>query len=234
MRGGWFKWPAKWPGKWLSKGSRSRPACVPLPAGAASAWHGLDLSDPALWPLWPRRALQAAVALAVAVPAWLLLSSLAEADLMAAQAHEAELRQAYTAKLAQAAQVAPLQRRRQELREWLAAQQGQIEPGRGEALEAALHQSALRHGLQVELMRPEPERARAASAPVPITLRLVGRYDALGAFAADVAALEPPAALHDLQLAAARDAGLVLEATARTLAPPADADTAARKAEARP
>ncbi|MDZ5455419.1 type IV pilus inner membrane component PilO [Azohydromonas lata] len=174
------------------------------------------------------------MALAVAAPAWLLLSAQADSDLAAAQAREAELRQAYTAKLAQAAQVEPLQRRRQALREWEAAQQRRIEPGRAETLEAALHQSALRHGLQVELMRPEPAQPHAVPALVPVTLRLVGRYDALGAFAADVAALQPPVALHDLQLAAARDAGLVLEATARALAQPADADKAVRPAEARP
>ena len=70
---------------------------------------------------------------------------------------------------------------------------------------------------------------------MPITLRLVGRYEALDGFAADVAALEPPVALQDLQLmATARDAGLVLDATARAIGRPADADKTPRKAEARP
>lgn len=224
MRGGLPGW--SWPWPW--RGARL------APAGTASARQALSLSDAALWPAGPRHALRVALALAVAAPAWLLLSARAEADLAAAQAREAELRQAYTARLAQAAQVAPLQRRRQELRDWLSAHEGREAPGRVEALQAALHQSALRHGLQVELMRPEPERSRAASATVPITLRLVGRYDALGAFAVDVAALEPPVALRELQLSAARDAGLVLEATARALAQPADADKALRPAEARP
>lgn len=217
MRGAWF-----------------RNAARPAPAGTGSSRPGLDWSDPALWPLWPRRALQAAVALAAAAPAWLLLSAQAESDLAAAQAREAELRRAYTAKLAQAAQVEPLQRRRQALHEWETAQQRRIEPGRAEALEAALHQSALRHGLQMELMRPEPAQPHAVPALAPVTLRLAGRFDALGAFAADVAVLQPPVALHDLQLAAARDAGLVLEATARALAQPVDADKAVRPAEARP
>lgn len=217
MRGAWFHNAAR-----------------PAPAGSGSPRLGLGGAGPASWPLWPRRALQTAVALAVAAPAWLLLSAQADSNLAAAQAREAELRRAYTAKLAQAAQVEPLQRRRQALREWETAQQRRIEPGQDQALEAALHQSALRHGLQVELMRPEPAQPHAVPALAPVTLRLVGRYDALGAFAADVAVLQPPVALHDLQLAAARDAGLVLEATARALAQPAGADKAVRPAEARP
>lgn len=223
MRGRWLTWPGR-------RGASPLP-----PVQGAAVGRRLNPSDPASWPAWPRRALQAAVALAVALPAWLLLSTQAEADLRIAQAREAELRQTYTARLAQSAQLAPLQQRRQALRELQATQEEQLMPNRPEILQAALHQAALQRGLQVDLMRPEPAQARGMSAGVPITLRLVGRYEALDAFAADVAALEPPVVLQDLQLmAAARDAGLVLDATARAIGRPEAADKAPRKAEARP
>jgi type IV pilus assembly protein PilO len=214
---------------WRSSGDAARQA----PAQAAAAWRGLDPANPALWPVLPRRTLFAAVALAVALPAGLLLSAQAESGLQAAQAREAGLRQAFTAKLAQAAQMAPLLRRRQELRELCAEQERRFVPVRPDALLAALHQAALRRGLQVELIRPEPGLGREPSSEAPITLRLAGRYDALDAFAADVAALEPPLTLHDLQLTvAAREAGLVFEATARGMGRPDGPGTAAHVAQA--
>lgn len=202
---------------WRSSGDAARQGL----ARAAASWRGLDPTNPALWPALPRRSLFAAVALAVALPAGLFLSAQAESGLQAAQAREAGLRQAFTAKLAQAAQVAPLLRRRQELRDLLAEQERRFVPVRPDALLAALHQAALERGLQVELIRPEPGLGREPVSEAPVTLRLAGRYDALGAFAADVAALEPPLALYDLQLTvAAREAGLVFEATARGMGRP--------------
>jgi type IV pilus assembly protein PilO len=160
----------------------------------------------------------ALVALAAALPAWWLLSAGADADLRAAREREPSLRTALTAKMAQAAEITPLQRRRQELQDIVSAQERQLPPpGQVDVLLTALHGAAQQHGLQVELMRPEPAQPRDDFTVQPIALRLSGRYHALGAFAADVAALEPPVSLHDLQLTAGtRDAGVVLQATARS------------------
>lgn len=194
---------------------------LPHPSFAASrlagAFRGLDWRDPALWPPLPRALLCALVALGVALPAWGLLSASAAADLAAAREREAALRQAFTAKLAQAAQLAPLQRRRQELQGLAADLERRLPPpGQLDALLSALHQAAQRHGLQVELIRPEPAQPRAHLAEVPIALRLSGRFHALGAFAADVAALETPVTLHVLHLGAgSREAVTTFEASAR-------------------
>jgi type IV pilus assembly protein PilO len=186
-------------------------------ARIAGAFRGLDWRDPALWPPLPRALLCALVALAVALPAWGLLSASAGADLAAAREREPVLRQAFTAKLAQAAQLAPLRQRRQELQERIADLERRLPPpGQLDALLSALHQAAQRHGLQVELIRPEPAQSRPHLAELPIALRLSGRFHALGAFAADVAALETPVTLHALQLGAgSREAVTTLEASAR-------------------
>ncbi|WP_298231667.1 type 4a pilus biogenesis protein PilO [uncultured Azohydromonas sp.] len=186
-------------------------------ARLAGAFHGLDWRNPALWPPLPRGLLCALVALGVALPAWGLLSASAGADLAAAREREPVLRRTFTAKLAQAAQLAPLQRRRQELQDLSADLEHRLPPpGQLETLLSALHQAAQRHGLQVELIRPEPAQTRAHLAEVPIALRLSGRFHALGAFAADVAALETPVTLQALQLGAgSREATTTLEASAR-------------------
>lgn len=186
-------------------------------ARLAGAFRGMDWRDPALWPPLPRALLCALVALCVALPAWGLLSASAGADLAAAREREAALRQAFTAKLALAAQLAPLHRRRQALQDLAADLERRLPPpGQLDALLSALHMAAQRHGLQVELIRPEPAQSRAHLAEVPIALRLSGRFHALGAFAADVAALETPVTLHALQLGAgSREAVATLEASAR-------------------
>lgn len=186
-------------------------------ARLAGALRGLDWRDPALWPPLPRALLCALVTLGVGLPAWALLSASAGADLAAARGREAALRQAFSAKLAQAAQLAPLQQRRRELQGLAADLERRLPPpGQLDALLSALHQAAQRHGLQVELIRPEPAQPRAHLAEVPIALRLSGRFHALGAFAADVAALETPVTLHALQLGAGtREAVTTLEASAR-------------------
>ncbi|WP_157268461.1 type 4a pilus biogenesis protein PilO [Azohydromonas aeria] len=208
----------------------SRPARPGLARALAQCRH-LDWREPGLWPPLPRRALCVLVALLAALPAWTLLSAGAEDDLQAARAREPALRQALVERLAQAAQGTPLQRRRQALQDEVAALERDLPPGvELDALLAALHRAALRQGLQVELIRPEPASGKAGADDAPVALRLSGGYHALGAFAAEVAALAPPVTLHELQLGAnARDAALTLEATARGHRRP-DAAAAARLA----
>ena len=195
---------------------------APALALAGASWRGLDLADPGLWPSLPRWSLCALGALGVAVPAWMGLSAGAEAELQAARERERVLRLELVHKLAQAGGLAPLQRQRQAMQARVAGlEEKLLRPGTPEELLSALHQAARRHGLQVELIRPEPAQARGPdmgqTTGQAIALRLSGRYHDLGAVAADVAALEPPVSLHALRLAGrAVGAGLVLEALART------------------
>lgn len=199
---------------------RTHPTPWPAPAHAfaraVAPFRGLDLRDPGLWPPLPRWTLCALAALLAALPAWALLSAGAEADLQTARGREPVLRQALTEKLAQAAQLTPLQRHRQALQDLVVALEQVLPPAVPlDVLLAALHQAALRQGLQVELIRPEPAPDPARAAETPIALRLTGPFHALGAFTAEVAALEPPVTLHELRLTAGtRDAVLTLEATA--------------------
>lgn len=191
-------------------------ARVPVVTRWADRFQGLDWRDPALWPRLPRAGLGLLVALGVALPAGWLLAARAGAELAAEREREPALRQALRAKLAQAAQLGPLQQRREALQAQVAAQQERLPPpGQLDALLAALHQAARRHGLQVDLIRPEAAQPRAHLAAMPIALRLSGRYHALGAFIADLGALEPPVTLHALHLSAGtRDALATLDATA--------------------
>jgi type IV pilus assembly protein PilO len=193
-------------------------ACDSVTARLILGFHGLDWREPALWPPLPRALLCVLVALGVVLPVGALLAAHAGAELAAAREREAMLRLTFLAKVAQAAQLAPLQQRRQALQALAAAQEARLSPpGQLDALLAALHQAARRQGLQVELIRPEPAQPRAHLAEVPIALRLSGRFHALGAFVADLAALEPPVTLHALHLTAGtREALTTLDATAHS------------------
>ena len=67
------------------------------------------------------------------------------------------------------------------------------------------------------LFRPAPsETAREFYSELPITLKVVGTYHDMGAFAADVGQLPRIVTLNDVSIQASKDGNLTMDAIART------------------
>jgi type IV pilus assembly protein PilO len=187
---------------------------------AASQFRGLNAKEPGQWPLLPKLATWAAMAAAVVVAGWFLLLSDANDELVAAREREPVLKKEYRDKLGQAVNLAELRKQKLQVQEYVTQLEKQL-PGKAEmdALLSDINQAGLGRGLQFELFRPGQVQVKDYYAELPISIRVSGRYNDMGAFAADVANLSRIVTLHNLSIApvSARDPGMLsMEATART------------------
>jgi type IV pilus assembly protein PilO len=103
-----------------------------------------------------------------------------------------------------------------------------------DALLVDINQAGLGRGLQFELFRPAPaEITREFYAERPISVKVVGTYHDMGAFASDVGQLPRIVTLNDVTITAGKDNQLAMDATARTFRYLDDDELAAqRKASA--
>jgi type IV pilus assembly protein PilO len=104
-----------------------------------------------------------------------------------------------------------------------------------DALLVDINQAGLGRGLQFDLFRPAPaEITREFYAERPITVKVVGNYHDMGAFASDVGQLSRIVTLNDVSIqATGKDGLLTMDATARTFRYLDDDELAAqRKAKA--
>jgi len=86
-----------------------------------------------------------------------------------------------------------------------------------DALLVDINQAGLGRGLQFELFRPAAqEMRRDFYAELPITVKVTGNYHDMGAFASDVGQLSRIVTLKDVQISAAKDGNLTMDAIART------------------
>jgi type IV pilus assembly protein PilO len=131
------------------------------------------------------------------------------------------LKKEYRDKLGQAVNLTELRKQKLQVQEYVTQLEKQL-PGKAEmdALLSDINQAGLGRGLQFELFRPGQVQVKDYYAELPIAIRVSGRYNDMGAFAADVANLSRIVTLHNLAIApvSARDAGgtLSMEATAHT------------------
>jgi len=80
-----------------------------------------------------------------------------------------------------------------------------------------INQAGLGRGLLFELFKPaSAESAKEFYAELPITVRVIGTYHDMGAFAADVGQLPRIVTLNDVAISAGKDGNLTMDATART------------------
>ncbi len=188
---------------------------------AASQFRGLNSREPGQWPPLPKAGAWLAATAAVVAACWFGLLSGAADELQAERDREPMLKQDYLSKLGQAVNLGELRKQKLQVQEYVTQLEKQL-PGKAEmdALLSDINQAGLGRGLQFELFRPGQVEVKDYYAELPIAIRVSGRYNDMGAFAADVANLSRIVTLHNLQLApvAARDASGVLsmEATART------------------
>jgi len=187
----------------------------------ASQFRGLNPRQPGQWPLLPKATAWLAAAVAVVVACWFALLSGATDELQAEREREPALKKDYVNKLGQAVNLGELRKQKLQVQEYVTQLEKQL-PGKAEmdALLSDINQAGLGRGLQFELFRPGQVEIKDYYAELPIAIKVSGKYNDMGAFAADVANLSRIVTLHNLQIAppSARDSSgnLTMEATART------------------
>jgi len=189
-------------------------------AQVASQFRGLNPKEPGQWPLLPKLASWLAMVAAVVVACWFALLSSTTDELEAERAREPALKKDYVSKLGQAVNLSELRKQKLQVQEYVTQLEKQL-PGKAEmdALLSDINQAGLGRGLQFELFRPGQVEVKDYYAELPIAIKVSGRYNDMGSFAADVANLSRIVTLHDLAIVpVAKDnsGNLSMQATART------------------
>lgn len=183
-------------------------------------FQNLDPKDPSLWPIVPRVLLCLFIAAGVATFSWFFKLTDYEEELAAERATEQTLRTDYQKKLVKAVSLDMLKKQREQVQQYVIQLEKQL-PSKAEmsALLSDINQAGLGRNLQFELFRPDQIVVKDYYAELPISIRIIGRYHDIGAFAADVANLSRIVTLNNISLVpVAKEGGgnLTLEATART------------------
>ncbi|HWA38890.1 MAG TPA: type 4a pilus biogenesis protein PilO [Burkholderiales bacterium] len=99
-----------------------------------------------------------------------------------------------------------------------------------DALLVDINQAGLGRGLQFELFKPaSSESQREFYAELPITIKVIGTYHDMGAFASDVGQLSRIVTLNDVAINTGKEGILTMDATARTFRYLDDAEVAAQR-----
>ena len=174
--------------------------------------------DPGTWHTVPKVFVWLVIIVAVPVAGYLADTSSQIDELEQLRGNETKLKEGYIAKKKQAIN---LDLHRQQLRE-IDTQFGALLrqlPNRSQmdALLVDINQAGLGRGLQFDLFRPAPsEITRDFYAERPISVKVVGNYHDMGAFASDVGQLPRIVTLNDVSITAGKDNQLTMDATART------------------
>ncbi len=183
-----------------------------------SQFSDLDPNDPSLWPALPRNLLLVAVCAAIIGGLWFFWLKDVDAQLLAAQSRETELRTTYRSKLVQAVNLDALKKQLEQVQQYVTQLEKQL-PSKAEmdALLSDINQAGLGRSLQFELFRPGQVTVKQYYAELPISIRVTGSYHDIGLFAADVANLSRIVTLNNLSLTPGRDRNtLSMEGTAKT------------------
>jgi type IV pilus assembly protein PilO len=187
--------------------------------------------DPGTWHAVPKTVVLLAILVAIPVAGYFgdTASQIEELEQMRNQ--EAKLKEEYLNKKKQAIN---LDLHRQQLRE-IDTQFGALLrqlPNRSQmdALLVDINQAGLGRGLLFDLFRPAPsEITREFYAERPISVKVVGTYHDMGAFASDVGQLPRIVTLNDVTITAGKDNQLTMDATARTFRYLDDEELAAQR-----
>ncbi|MFZ4478347.1 MAG: type 4a pilus biogenesis protein PilO [Rhodoferax sp.] len=180
-------------------------------------FRDLDPKDPSNWPMLPRYALFAGVAVLVVVVLWFLWLNSSQLELEGEQAKEVKLREEYTLKMGKAVNLDALKKQREQVQQYVTQLEKQL-PSKAEmdALLSDINQAGLGRSLQFDLFRPGQVVVKDYYAELPIALRVTGRYHDIGAFASDVANLSRIVTLNNLAILPGKDGALTMDATAKT------------------
>lgn len=180
-------------------------------------FRGLDGQQPGQWPLAPRLLCGVGVLFAVLVLGWYFYWSDQIAALDAGVQQEQKLRDEYRSKIAQAMNLDSLRKQKVLVGQYVATLEKQL-PNKAEmdALLSDINQAGIGRGLQFELFKPGQVAVNDYYAELPINIKVVGSYHDVGAFTSDIANLPRIVTLNSMNLVAAKDGALSLEAIAKT------------------
>jgi type IV pilus assembly protein PilO len=198
-------------------------------------FRSTNWKDPGTWGAAPKVLVLLAVLVAIPVAGYLVDSSAQIEQLEGLQNTENTLKQQYLDKKKLAIN---LDLYRQQLRE-IDTQFGTLlrqlpNKSQMDALLVDINQAGLGRGLQFELFRPaQREITKEFYAERPITVKVIGNYHDMGAFASDVGQLSRIVTLNDVSIAAGKDGMLTMDATARTFRYLDEEEIAAQRKAAR-
>jgi type IV pilus assembly protein PilO len=188
-------------------------------------------SDPGTWHYAPKILVLLVILIGIPVAGFFADTQAQIEDLERGAAEEAKLKVDYVDKKKQAVN---LDLHRQQLRE-IDTQFGALlrqlpNKSQMDALLVDINQAGLGRGLQFELFKPAAaESQREFYAELPITIKVVGTYHDMGAFASDVGQLSRIVTLNDVAINANPQGVLMMDATARTFRDLDDAEVAAQR-----
>ncbi len=204
-------------------------------------FNNIDLKNAGSLPVPVKAVLLTVLFLVVLALGYYFLWSPALESLDTAKAKEQELRQVFLDKKAQAINLEGYKKQMVEIEKTFGALLKQLpDKSQMDGLLTDINQAGLGRGLEFELFKPGQETQAEFYAEMPISIKVLGTYHDLGAFATDISKLSRIVTLNDISVAsgnkdakpAAADAVLVMEAIARTYRYlDADEIAAKRKAE---
>ncbi len=195
-------------------------------------FKNLNRNDPGSWPPLPKLLLLIALLAAILVAAYFLDWQGQIEELDAGRNQETQLKEQYKSKKQQAVNLDLYRQQLREIDSSFGALLKQL-PNKSqmEALLVDINQAGLGRGLQFDLFRPAPqENVKEFYAELPITLKVVGNYHDMGAFASDIGQLNRIVTLNDIALNVGKDGTLTMDATAKTFRYLDDDELAAQRA----
>ncbi len=176
---------------------------------------------------WPVKGVLLAVLFVLVIGAgyWFLWSpSLDELD--QAKSKESELKEVFLAKKRQAINLDAYKQQMVDVEKTFGALLRQL-PDRSQmdGLLTDINQAGLSQGLEFELFKPNQEIVSEFYAEMPITIRVIGGYHEIGAFASEISKLSRIVTINDISISALnkdkdgkdnKDGRLVMDATAKT------------------
>jgi type IV pilus assembly protein PilO len=178
----------------------------------------LNLRDIGNWPVLPKLAFLLAL-FALIILLGFLLDWQSQTDTLESETQkEQDLRQRFLDRKAQAVNLDLYRKQLASIEQSFGAMLKQL-PNKSEmeALLADINQAGLGRGLQFALFRPaQQETIFDFYAELPITIRVIGAFHDIGAFASDVSQMSRIVTLNDISLASDASGQIVMDATAKT------------------
>lgn len=183
-------------------------------------FNKIDLKNAGSLPLPVKAVLLGGISLLIVAAAYWFLWSPALDELDQAKAKEEQLRQVFLAKKGEAINLDAYKQQMVEIEKTFGALLKQL-PNRSQmdGLLTDINQAGLERGLEFELFKPGQETLQDFYAEMPISIKVIGHYHDLGAFASDISRLSRIVTLNNLSISAPKDSKdnrLAMEAIAKT------------------
>ena len=187
-------------------------------------FNNIDFNNAGSLPAAVKAVLLASIFVVILALGYYFLWTDAFASLDTAKTKEEELRKTFLEKQAQAVNLVGYKQQMVDIEKTFGALLKQLpDKSQMDGLLTDINQAGLGRGLEFELFKPGQETQAEFYAEMPISIKVLGTYHDLGAFATDISKLSRIVTLNDISVTTGKDvksnnadAILVMEATART------------------